>query len=121
MDKIEIIGMEMAVRCKMFQWHDHGHAIAYLPSLDLSGYGPTFAEAVAMLELAVSEYCEWAVYLPQKELDAELHRLGWELGEPGTSAGYSKAFVDRKGALQGFDLGPEELAKVSELQFEHTY
>lgn len=121
MDKLEIIGMEVAMRCKMFLWQDHGHEIVYLPSLDLSGYGPSFTEALSMLELAVAEFCAWLVLLPQVELDAELHRLGWGAGDQIPMHAYAKIFVDKEGALQGFDLGPAKIMLVKELSFEKTF
>lgn len=121
MDTIEIIGLNVALRCKVFQWKDHGHHMAYMPSLDLTGYGETPDQAKEMLDFSAKEYCEWLALLPQVQLDAELARLGWEKGKPSEDSGYTCPYVDREGALQGFELDAEEFAQVEEMYLERVY
>lgn len=56
---------------------DHGHQIAYLPTLKLSAYGDTPEEAKAMLKEVVDEFFLDLVALPEYEAQQELTKLGW--------------------------------------------
>jgi hypothetical protein len=55
------------------------NVITYCPALDLSGYGPTEAEANKSFEVTLSEYFRFTVN--KKTLAKDLRKLGWTLGK----------------------------------------
>ncbi|WP_417591980.1 type II toxin-antitoxin system HicB family antitoxin [Owenweeksia hongkongensis] len=54
------------------------HLIMYLPALNLSAYGDDFKEANEMLKEVLDDYFSALIQLSKEEIDAELHKLGWD-------------------------------------------
>ena len=58
---------------------DGNFNIAYMPSLNLSGYGKTESEAINMLmEVVVKDYFLSLINLPEAQVMAELRQYGWK-------------------------------------------
>jgi hypothetical protein len=87
---------------------DHGHVVVYIPSLDLSAYGPTKDEAIKMLfDQVVSDYVESLMKIPESKVSEELAKYGWKRGKILKKNFSNEAFVDAKGILQNFNLPAE--------------
>ncbi len=88
---------------KVFMIEDHGHKVAYIPSLDITGYGKSDKLAIDMLRDAIGDYFGSLVKLSQKKIQAELKKYGWEKGMF-TKKYENSAFIDKKGVLQNLNL-----------------
>lgn len=58
-------------------FEEDNNVITYCPALDLSGYGPTEAEANKSFEVTLTEYFRYTVN--KKTLAEDLRKLGWTL------------------------------------------
>lgn len=90
---------------------DHGHHIAYLPTLKLSAYGDTPEEAKAMLKEVIDEFFLDLVALPEYEAQQELTKLGWVRNSAFEKKFSIEAFVDKEGVLRNFNLPPETVIR----------
>jgi hypothetical protein len=60
-------------------FEDHGHVIAYIPSLKLSGYGETSHDAREMvLDVVLKDFLETITGLPEAAAQEEMNKLGWQ-------------------------------------------
>lgn len=82
---------------------DHDHNIAYLPALDLSGYGDSKEEAFQMLNELLETVFDTFMVLTERQVHQELSKLGWHKDRY-RKRKYIGAFVDAKGILNNFDL-----------------
>lgn len=64
----------MEVQVMLFE-EDEIH-FAYLPSLDLTGYGKTIEEAKQSLKIVLDEFLKYTIH--KNTLMKELKRLGWK-------------------------------------------
>ncbi len=60
------------------QFQDCDSEVLYIPSLNISAYGDTFAEAKQMLKIELNELSSNLVELTKKEVLAYLKQFGWE-------------------------------------------
>lgn len=93
---------------------DHGHQIAYMPALDMSGYGETQGEAMEMLAESVHDYFEQVIKLRPEEQSIELAKYGWSQDKHRKKHFLSDVTVDKAGVLKNFEL-PED-TPVNELR-----
>lgn len=64
---------------RVVTFKDGDFEIAYMPSLNLSGYGNTEDEAMRMLnEVVVKDYLLSLIKLPEAKILAELREYGWK-------------------------------------------
>ena len=64
---------------RVVNFKDGDFEIAYIPSLNLSGYGVTEDEAMRMLnEVVVKDYLFSLIALPEAKILAELREYGWQ-------------------------------------------
>jgi len=88
---------------------DHGHIVAYIPSLQLSAYGKNSKEARDMLlNVVVQDFFEYLTKLPEAKATAELKRLGWRR-EKFFKKQFknSESYIDKQGILKSFNLSDE--------------
>jgi hypothetical protein len=91
----------------VFDFIDNGHNIAYLPSLNLTGYGDTKQEAHELLmKHVLTDFFEGLFTLSQSQVVEELKKLGWEKSHFFNKE-FSKSYVDKDGVLREFNLPAE--------------
>lgn len=66
---------KIEVLISVFIWKDESVVYAYSPSLDLTGYGNTIAEAKKSFEVTLQEFVKYTAN--KKTLFDELEYLGW--------------------------------------------
>jgi len=88
---------------KVFIIDDHGHKVAYIPALELTGYGKSDKSALDMLKEAVGDYFHNLIALSPKKIQSELKKYGWTKGLF-TKKYENSAFIDKKGILQNLEL-----------------
>ena len=91
-------------------FEDNGHHIAYVASLNLSGYGNSPKEAFQMLlDIVVDDFFHNLVRLPEHEVSTELEKLGWKKNRILRKRFSSESYIDREGILRNFNLSPETI------------
>jgi hypothetical protein len=91
----------------VFDFMDNGHHIAYMPSLNLTGYGDTKEEAHSLLmDYVLNDYLIGLFTLPQSKIIDELKKSGWDNSLFFTKD-FSKSHVDGEGVLREFNLPAE--------------
>ena len=84
MDNIKVQKDKITVCVGVYVFINDGSYIAYCPSLDLSGYGQTEAEARGSLDFCLNEYFTYG--MSNNVLDADLTKYGWkQKGEESTN------------------------------------
>lgn len=63
--------------CYRFIDKDTRQAIAYVPSIDISGYGENYNRAIEMLKFNLDQYFEHLSSLSLKDAEIELSTMGW--------------------------------------------
>ncbi|MBO9612898.1 MAG: hypothetical protein J7619_09400 [Dyadobacter sp.] len=97
----------LAGRLKVFTGQQGDFVVSIVPSLNVSGYGHTEAEAMESLRETLGTFFIDLFELPEVQRHRELNKLGWE-AEPMFKKKFSKAFIDQNGVLQDFD-NPEQV------------
>ena len=96
--------MIQATGLLIFHMIDHGHQIAYMPALDMSGYGDTQGEALEMLAESVHDYFKEVIKLRPEDQMIELAKYGWSQDKHRKKHFLSDAAVDKAGVLKNFEL-----------------
>lgn len=92
----------------VYNFKSEEHFIAYIPSLNLTGYGPSEEEAVQMLfEHVMPDLFDNLLSLPEYEISAELGKYGWKRGLFHRKQFKTKSYIDIDGVLKNFDLPVE--------------
>jgi hypothetical protein len=91
--------VQITVSAFRFVDKDTKQKIAYVPALELSGYGETFQKAEEMLKLSFEEYCKYLLSLNHEQVAKELKSLGW-MKDKFLSKQFSRLVVDRHGVLK---------------------
>ena len=97
-----------------FEFEENNQLVLYIPSLEISGYGNNYSEAKEMLDEAVKYFLQNLIKLPKERINLELSKLGFIRKKYKTKE-YSKAYIDKDGALKGFDIAKD---KVIERKFD---
>ena len=79
-------------------------------SLDITGYGETPEKAREMVLFSISNYFDYLIDLPAKQIEVELRNLGWKHSLLHTKQ-YSKVFVDISGELQNFNAVDDKVER----------
>jgi hypothetical protein len=82
---------------------DTNHHVAYIPSLEISGYGKTKSECTDMLHFSLEEYFDILLSLSDDKLGVELRKFGWAKNKF-KNKDYSKAYIDISGNLKDFAI-----------------
>lgn len=88
--------------CVQFTDADTNMIVVYLPSLELSGYGDTAAEAHELLKDSLDEWFIHLLTKTREEVKKELNKFGWTQDQF-RSKDFSKAYVDGAGVLQNMN------------------
>lgn len=88
---------------QVFYIQDGAFKVAFIPALNLSGYGKSHKKACEMLEEVMSDYFHSLIVLKKDQLLSELSKYGW------TTKLFRKqfinnTFVDKYGVLKNFKL-----------------
>lgn len=79
--------------------------IYYIPSLNLSSYGDTLAEAEQMMkDIIIPDFCKNLLALPKQLIFRELKALGWERDKFFQNDLSKSSYIDKEGILREFDL-----------------
>ena len=90
---------------KVVTFKESEYHIAYIKSLNLSGYGNTEDEAVEMLmDAVVPEFFKEMFTVSDREAWHELEKLGWKKSKYFKSQFHSDSYVDKDGLLKEFNL-----------------
>ncbi len=85
--------------------------IFYVPSLDISGYGPTIDDAQKMVFDSTDDLFKSLLNMTPNEIQDVLKEMGWEKNRIFNKQ-FSKVSVDAKGQLQGFNIQKNSLQTV---------
>ncbi len=89
-------------------FEDHGHHVAYLPSLNLSAYGDSEQEARdRLLSDVIDDFLDHLMDLKPEKITLELQKLGWSRNRMFKKQFKSNSYVDRDGVLKNFNLPKE--------------
>jgi hypothetical protein len=100
---------------RVYYFKDHEHFIAYMPSLQLTGYGDNKKEAVDMLfDVVLDDFFENMLEQSVAKANSLLSSLGWERNKLFHKKFKSNSFVDKEGVLRNFNL-PVETKIESEI------
>jgi hypothetical protein len=84
---------------------DHGHHIAFIPSLRLSGYGANKEEAIDMLfKDAMDDMFDNLMNMPDAQLMKELEKFGWKRHRLFHKEFTNTPYIDEHGILKDFNL-----------------
>lgn len=98
---------------RLIQFEDNGHFIAYIPSLNLSGYGDTEEEAINMLgDIVFEDFFENLFEQPENVIFEHLKKFGWTKGAFFTKDLSNNVHIDKEGILKNFNLSSE--TKITE-------
>lgn len=100
----------------MMLFKDHDQVIAYIPSLDMSGYGTTEKEAEGMITVTVEEYFRSLLPQPLSVITQELLKYGWKQERYFNKRFHPEAYVDKAGVLMEFNLPQDAFIKEEALQ-----
>lgn len=90
---------------RVYYFMDHDHFIAYMPSLQLTGYGDNRKEAVDMLfDVVLDDFRENMLELPIEKANTLLISLGWKRNKLFHKKFSTTSFVDKEGVLRNFNL-----------------
>ena len=90
---------------RIYYFMDHDHYIAYMPSLQLTGYGDNRKEAVDMLiDIVLDDFCENMLELRVEKANELLASLGWKRNKLFHKKFTSTSYVDKEGVLRNFNL-----------------
>lgn len=92
----------------VFTFRDGDHIIAYIPSLNLSGYGPTKEEAYDMLLVDVADdFFENLLALDQSDIIAELTDSGWTRNSI-VDTEFNAPYIDAQELIERLDMPKEK-------------
>jgi hypothetical protein len=87
---------------------DHQFHVAYIPSLDLSGYGETEKDALDMLyNQVMDDFFVTLFQLNESQISAELEKYGWKRSKLLRKKFMNTPYVDKEGILKNFNLPAE--------------
>lgn len=81
---------------------DTRQIVVYIPTLDITGYGSTDANAEEMLRYSLDNYFDFLISLTPKKMAQELSDKGWKHNKL-RNKDYSRAYVDMDGKLKEFN------------------
>ncbi|HLT71278.1 MAG TPA: hypothetical protein VKZ75_01435 [Cyclobacteriaceae bacterium] len=106
--KIDFSSKSAAFGVWLYTFKDDSYHIAFIPSLNLTGYGATEKEASDMLFGEVLEDFIGTLFsIPESKVTEELTKLGWKRSKLLRKKFYNTPYIDREGVLKNFNL-PEE-------------
>jgi hypothetical protein len=91
----------------VFMGQQGEHFVCLIPSLNISGYGQSEADALTSLNINFSTFCDDLFALTESERQRELALLGWEK-EHYFEKRFSNPSVDANEVLSNFDF-PDEV------------
>lgn len=74
--KINLKHQTVTGKLTLFNFIDNGHHIAYLPALNLTGYGDSIDEANELVDVVMEDYWKSLFALSEKKVLEELKKLG---------------------------------------------
>jgi hypothetical protein len=99
---------------RIFRYRDRDtrQIVYYIPSLELSSYGSTEQKAFEMLKTSLEDFFGFLIKLSQKQMEAELAKLGWKQEEYKHKE-FSKAYVDSSGDLNDFNAAADQIETLA--------
>ncbi len=94
-----------------YYFEDHSHHIAYIPALDISGYGDTKYESHKMACDILEEVFISLSSLSNSAIHSELKKYGWSKAKY-SSKKFIGSYIDKEGVLRNFNLS--EKTEISE-------
>lgn len=101
-DTVRIKNGTLTVEATIISGKDGEHFVSIVPSLMISGYGPTEQEAMDSLDENMETFCDDFMKLSLEQRKSELIKLGFSQ-VPYHTKNFSKLYVDENGLLQGLE------------------
>jgi len=95
-----------------FQDADTLQYVAYIPTLDISGYGENLKDATTMLQFSLEQFFVTLTALKPAQQKIELSKLGWKQNNFRTKE-YSRMQVDVNGELKNFNVVTDSVEKIN--------
>jgi predicted RNase H-like HicB family nuclease len=108
---------EVSALLQIFLIKDGTWHVAYVPSLNISGYGKTEAGAYKMIKEVFEDYFVSIIKLDKEQISRELSKYGWERNAGFKKHYENKSYVDKFGVLNNFNLPKETPIKESKIEF----
>lgn len=90
---------------------DTKQAVIYIPALEISGYGESFEKANEIVKFSVNEFCDYLSKLSQRQIENELHNLGWK--KSFFNKQFSKSYIDINGQLQNLNAENNQVEQIA--------
>lgn len=96
---------KIKARVNLFFITDGEFKVAYIPALNLTGYGKNNKEALEMLNEIGGDYFQSLVETTQAKIQSELSKYGWKKGTFKFNKQFENTtYLDKDGVLRNFKL-----------------
>lgn len=96
---------KIKARVNLFFITDGEFKVAYIPALNLTGYGKNNKEALEMLNEIGGDYFQSLVETTQAKIQSELSKYGWKKGTFKFNKQFENTtYIDKDGVLRNFKL-----------------
>jgi hypothetical protein len=112
-EKININKDYVRVNLLIAMGKEGDYYVTISPSILVSGYGKTEAEANDSFEENMKLFCSDLISISDEKRTIELSKLGLSNAKS-QKKNFSKAYIDKNGVLQGFEPGSVKTAMVLE-------
>ncbi len=107
---------EVKATFQSYSIKDGDQYVAYIPSLEMTGYGKTVDEGLEMLKEAVEDYFENLMKLTMLGISKELSKHGWNRDKILRKQFSNDTFIDKDGVLKGFEMPKDTPIEANRLQ-----
>ena len=106
--KIDFKTKHVKAQVWVYAFMSEEHHVAYIPSLNLTAYGPTEKDAIEMLfEDCMKDLFDNLWSLPEYAIIAELGKYGWKRSKIHKKQFKSMSYIDADGVLNNFNMPKE--------------
>ncbi|HEY6976339.1 MAG TPA: hypothetical protein VH396_08615 [Chitinophagaceae bacterium] len=86
--------------------------VAYLPSLEVSGYGSTVNDAQEMFKFSIKDFFDYLTQISIEEVQRELRKLGWKKNSHFNKR-FSKDQVNIRDLLKDYNIEESTLQRIT--------
>lgn len=114
--KVDAAKGKIHCQVRMFYIQDGEHMVAYIPALELTGYGKNKEDAKKMVDIIINDLFENLMKLSPAVMRNELLKLGWNVSRIFKKKFNNKTFIDKEGVLRNFELPKDTKIEEASLQ-----
>ena len=104
-------------KVNLFFITDGEFKVAFIPALNLTGYGKNNKEALDMLNEIGGDYFQSLVETTQAQMQSELSKYGWKKGTFKFNKQFeNNTYIDKNGVLKNFKLPEDTPIEESRVQ-----